>query len=205
MMLVNISYAHQSDSVRHPFYVGVMGGYGSTTWNGLVPTKNNQNAAVTISTPVIVSEGGATWGVLLGYEFTRNFALEGTYTQYPRASISFDEFSLFTFDHDGLQHFISDTETVNLMAKFMLAVPQTNLRVFSSLGAAGIHRNDIIVNGWMLSPTFGFGVNVLFDDRLMGELTGNYTTGYGESRLSPADSYYPFLFSLTLRIAYLFG
>lgn len=204
-MTINTCYAHLPGSVKHPFYIGFMGGYGSTTWNGLVPTKSNQNAAVTISTPVTVSEGGATWGALFGYQFTPHFALEGTYTQYPRASISFDEFSLFTFDHEGLKQFFTDTETVNLMAKFMLIVPETNLRVFSSLGAAGIHRNDIVVNGWMLSPTFGFGVNVLFDDRLMGELTGNYTTGYGESRLSPADSFYPFLFSLTLRIAYLFG
>ena len=38
-------------SSAHPFYVGVDGGYGSTTWNGLVPAPANMNLGMMTSTP----------------------------------------------------------------------------------------------------------------------------------------------------------
>ena len=52
-----------------PFYVGLLGGYGSTTWGSLI------NKDSTTSTPTDVDEGGETYGIFAGYEFTPLFAL----------------------------------------------------------------------------------------------------------------------------------
>ena len=186
----------------HPLYLGVLGGFGSTTWQGLVPSQNNQNGAISMSTPVRVQEGGQVWGAIAGYEFTPFFALEANYTSYPRSYIAFDPESLFTFNHNGLTQFRSDTETLGLMAKVMLVIPQTKMRVFSSAGVANIHRQDIMVKDWRVSPSFGLGFNYQISEHLMGELGGNYVAGYGESQLNPADSYFPFLYSVSLRLAY---
>ncbi|KTD23819.1 Uncharacterised protein [Legionella lansingensis] len=187
----------------HPFYIGVMGGYGSTTWTGLVPTEENQNLALSISTPIEVREGGGVWGVLAGYEFTPYFALEFNYLRYPDAEVSFDPVSLFSFMNNQ-ETLRTKTETLDLKGKIMLVIPTTHLRLYSSAGAAGIHRNDILIDDWRLSPAFGVGLNYRFNEHFMGELGGNYTAGYGEAQLNPSDTYFPFLYSLVLRLAYRF-
>jgi opacity protein-like surface antigen len=86
----------------------------------------------------------------------------------------------------------------------MLQIPRTEFRVFSSAGIAALYREDLIIDDWRASPTFGVGVNYNFTDRIMGEVVANYTAGFGESQLSPADAYYPFLYSITARLAYRF-
>jgi len=189
---------------NHPFYIGGFGGYGSTTWEGLVPTINNQNSAISISTPIEVKEGGGVWGVHTGYEFSPNFALEGSYTRYEDAEVNFDEMSIFTFDHDNLTQFVTRTETLSLMGKLMIFIPRTTLRAFSSLGVANVHRKDMLMNKWRVAPTFGGGFNYHFTEHFLGEINGNYTAGYGESQLNPTDTYFPFLYSVTLRLAYCF-
>jgi hypothetical protein len=185
-------------------YVGAIGGYGSTTWDGLVPSTQNKKLALNISTPIQVSEGGGVAGALVGYEFTPYFALEVNYLKYSNARVVFDEFSLFSFNHEGETEFISSTESYSLMAKIMLIIPKTQFKVFSSAGIADVHRDDIVLNDWRVSPTFGFGLIHPLTEHLMGELSGNYTAGFGESQLSPAESYYPFLYSVTARLAYRF-
>src|SRR3990167_633358 len=83
----------------HPFYFGVQSGYGSTTWQGLVPAQNNQSIAMSMSTPIDVTEGGATRGVFLGYEPIPYFAIEGNYVRYPNATVNFGTDSIFYFDN----------------------------------------------------------------------------------------------------------
>ena len=155
-----------------------------------------------MSTPIKVTEGGSVWGVMLGYEFTPYFALEASYMDYPEAEIAFDKMSLFSFNHDGIKKFTTETETLNLMGKIMLVLPNTYTRVYSSFGVANLHRNDMLVQNWLLTPTFGVGLNFHLTEHIMSELSGNYTAGFGESQLSPADSYYPFLYALSFRLAY---
>src|SRR5690606_17955027 len=115
----------------HPLYFGFQGGGGSTTWFGLVPTQNNQNMALGMSTPIKAQEGGAIWGFLTGFEFNPFFAFEINYLNYPKAHILFDETSLFSFRHEGLIEFYSKTEAYNLMGKISLYVPDTKLRIYS--------------------------------------------------------------------------
>ena len=74
----------------------------------------------------------------------------------------------------------------------MLIIPNTQMRFYSSAGAANVHREDMIVDEWRVSPTFGVGFNYHISEHLMGELAGNYTAGFGESQLNPTYTYFPF-------------
>lgn len=185
-------------------YVGIIGGYGSTTWDGLVPSSRNKNIAMNMSTPIEVREGGGIWGVLAGYEFGPYFAIEGNYLKYPDANVAFDALSLFAFNNDGITKFTSHTEALSLMGKIMMVIPNTGIRAFSGAGATNLHREDIIIDDWRLSPTFAVGFIYSISEHLMGSLVGDYTAGFGESQLNPADTYYPFLYSVTARLAYRF-
>ncbi len=205
-ILQNLAYAAASpmDKFRYPFYIGVTGGYGSTTWEGLVPTQSNQNAATIISTPTSIQEGGLVWGFFGGYEFIPAFALEGSYLRYPNASVNFSPRSLYSFQNGGQTTLNTHTEELSLLAKIMLFIPHTELRAYSGFGAAGVHRYDQLADIWRLSPTFGIGLNYNFTPHIMTELGARYTGGYGESELNPSQDYLPFLYSAFLRLAYRF-
>lgn len=194
--------AEQPILPEHPAYIGVTGGYGATTWDGLVPTPKNQNMAMKTSTPVMVREGGGVWGFFGGYELSPYFALEVNYMRYPKATISFDEESMFAFENDGLIVLDSNAETISAMAKIMLMIPHTKLRAYSSFGVAEIHRWDDMTENRRDSPTFGLGLNYNVSEHIMAELGANYTAGYGESELNPAKDYVPFLYSGFLKLAY---
>lgn len=190
--------------IQHPFYIGALGGIGATTWDGLVPSEENQNLALSLSTPIDSKEGGGVWGIFAGYEFLPYFGVETNYMKYPNATLVFDPISLFSFKNNEQTILLTHTETVNLMGKFMFYIPRTTVKLYSSLGAAGVHRKDLLVSNWHLSPTFGFGVNYNFTPRIMTELGANYTAGYGESQLNPTETYFPFLYSGFVRLAYRF-
>ncbi|KTC88763.1 outer membrane beta-barrel protein [Fluoribacter dumoffii] len=196
--------AETSNLPHHPFYVGAIAGFGSTTWQGLVPSEKNQNVALMLSTPIDVEEGGSAWGVLAGYEFTRFFAIEANYMHFPEANVHFDSISLFSFDHDGLEVLTTKTEVVSLLGKLMVPIPHSHMKIFSGAGVAGVHRKDIVVDDWRPGPTFTVGVNYNFTEHITGEVAGNFTAGYGESQLSPADSYYPFLYSVAAHLIFRF-
>lgn len=189
---------------KHPFYIGVISGYGSTTWGQLVPPQDKINAAVSLSTPIRASEGGAIWGVFAGYELIPTFAIEASYTRYPIADVFFSPDSIFAIEHNNQTYFSTRTEEVALAGKFMLMIPKTKVRAFSSVGAAGVHREDMLTDHWRVSPAFGVGFNYNISEHVMAEIGINYTGGYGESELDPVQDYIPFLYSGFARLAYRF-
>ncbi len=208
ILFSSISAAYAVDKSEqlfsHPFYFGGVGGWGSTTWQGLVPKAENQNWAISLSTPVAVEEGGGVWGLTLGYELTPSFAFEANYMAFPDAKITFDEYSLYSFQENSLI-LNTKTQTASLSAKLMLIVPKTSVRLFSSAGVAGVFRQDQINNSYRVSPTFGFGINVLLTERILAEIGTNYTAGYGESEINPVLDFVPFLYSVFAKVAFRFG
>lgn len=190
--------------INHSLYAGGMIGYGSTTWNGLVPSDQNQNLAISISTPKYTDEGGAVWGLLLGYEITPLFALEANYRRYPDADVGFDIDSLFAFENEDHLSFQTHTETFGVLAKFMVAITGTDARVFSGVGVTGLHRNDEILDDWYATPMFSLGINHTFKEHFMVELSGTFIPGHGESELNPIEDYFPFLISGGVSLAYRF-
>lgn len=189
---------------KHPFYFGAIGGYGKTTWGQLVPEQ--PDFTLSLSTPIRANEGGAVWGAYLGYEIIPQFALEASYMRYPDADLEFSPLSLFAFYHDGQTDMVSHTESASLVAKLMVVIPHTcGFRAYSTFGAAGVHRFDVITNRWRLSPTFGVGFNYLATERIMFEIGTEYVAGYGQSEIEPDQHYVPFLYSGFARISYRFG
>lgn len=194
----NLSNTAQS----HPLYLGVAAGLGSTVWDGLVPSARNQGPAMQTSTPVDVAEGGFVGGFVGGYEFSPFFAVEASYLRYPNAMVTFDEYSLFAYDHEGETKLYTHTETGSIMAKVMLNIPKTRLRFYSAAGVAEIHRWDMLNENLQLSPTFGVGFNYNITDHIMAEFMGSYTAGYGESEINPALDYVPFLYAGFFKLLY---
>jgi hypothetical protein len=199
--LIPQSYAIPANPYFHPYFGGTVG-YGTSTWEYLVP--NRPGAGINLSTPTSVQEGGGAWGVFGGIELLPQFAVEADYQHYPRATLNFDPiYSMFSFDHDGETVLVTHTETVSIQAKLMLPIPKhERLRLYSSFGVGGIHRYDAIVDRWKVTPGFGFGANYTFNSHIMLELGAEYLAGYGQSDLNPAEHFIPFLYSVFLRFAY---
>ncbi|MBA2648656.1 MAG: porin family protein [Legionella sp.] len=185
------------------FYGGFQSGYGSTTWRGLVPPDVKQNEAILISTPKATNEGGIAYGFFGGYEFSTHFAVEGFYLRYPKADIYFIKDSIFAYEHDRCS-FNSFSTAIGLLAKLMLPLPNTPFRLFSTVGFAHNQRKDEIYEEALFSPSFGAGIVFNMTTHLMAQLGFNYIAGYGESELSPINSFIPFLYSGTLGFAYRF-
>jgi hypothetical protein len=202
--LISISCCAEESTAQqnYPWYVGAMGGYGTTTWANLVP-KNMSDAMMT-SIPIRVAEGGSVWGFYGGYQFMPAFALELSYMQYPTADLYFDSSSLFSFDHDGRTKLRTHTSRIGLVGKFILAIPRTPLKAYSSFGPAEVHRNDAVFDKWRLSPMFGVGLIYDVNPHMTTELATEYVAGYGQSELDPAEHFIPFLYSVFLRVAYRF-
>lgn len=190
-----------ADVFKYPFYLGAVGGWGATTWQGLVPTDENQNSALSISTPIEVKEGGGVWGFSAGYELTPFFAFEANYMHFPDALLTFDQDSFFAFEQDGLTELRTHTQTASLIAKIMLVLPKTSMRLFSGAGVASVWRNDTLNATYRISPTFAVGVNMNFNEHLMGELGTTYTAGYGEPEINPTKDFVPFLYSFFVKAA----
>lgn len=186
------------------FYVGINAGYGSTTWDGLVPSPKNKNEVICISAPTEAVEGGVLWGVLAGVEFNPYLALEATYQQYPHAKIIFEETSLFAYDHHEHKGLTSDTDSISLVAKVMTFIPNTCARIFSGVGLAVTHRDDIVYDRRKIKPTFVFGANFTADRHWMLEVGVTYTAGDGQAELDPVKDYVPFLYSAGVRLDYRF-
>lgn len=206
-LVSSVLYAshHARDQFLHPLYLGAVGGWGSTTWEGLVPRADKQNAAMSISTPVSVQEGGRVWGFSAGYELIPEFALEANYMVFPNAKINFDEYSLYTFEQ-GIVSLNTKTQTVSLSAKIMFQIPDApSIRLFSSAGVASVFRQDDINSCYRISPTFAFGLNRMLSDRILIEIGANYTAGYGESEINPVMDFVPFLYSGYGKLAIYFG
>lgn len=194
-----------SELYANKYYVGGVGGSGYTTWRGLVPSEENRNDAISISTPILVREGGAMWGLVAGYEVTPYFAVEANYMHFPAAIITFDEDSLFSFDNDGMTKLTSRTQTGSIMGKVMLLIPDSPFRIYSGAGIATVWRSDEINTAHRVSPAFAVGITLNVNKNIMFEAGTNYIAGYGESEINPVNDFIPFVYSFYGKIALRFG
>ena len=108
---------------------------------------------------------------------------------------------MFAFEKDGRTDLYTKTHTGSVIAKVMLVIPGTSMRLFSGAGVASVWRADEIDSEYRISPTFAFGANVNFTEHLMAEIGANYTAGYGESEINPVNDFVPFLYSIFGKLA----
>ena len=187
---------------RHPAYFGLTVGSGATTWQELVPNEQNPESVIFLSTPIGTHENNFVWGLFAGYELIPYFALEFAYEHFPDTTIYLAPENIYYDGSNDLTQFTTHSEAVTVSGKYMFYLPHTTIRAYSSVGAAEVHRSDIIVNRWHLSPTFGIGFNYNFTEHGMIEIGFNYIAGYGVSELKPVNDYMPFLYSGFIKLAY---
>lgn len=203
LILTNNCQAVPEGIFSHPLYFGIGAGFGATTWYALVPQSNQQNKAMSISTPKHVNEGGGTVNIFAGFDITQTFGLEFGYYHYANAKVGFAEDSLFEFNHH-IYDLVTRTDSYYFMTKFMVQIADTAARAYSGLGFAMLHRRDQVNSHYRKTPSFDIGINYNIAEHWMADLNGNFTAGYGASEICPADDFMPFVYSIIARLAYRF-
>lgn len=190
-------------SVPNPIYIGISGGYGSTTWSQLTVNSSSPAAA---SSPIAANDDGFVWGFLLGYQFSKNFALEANYMNFPKSTITFAPFSFYFPTNPNSVTINSYTHAFSLFAKFIVPIHFVNhLSVFANAGAEYTHRDDILADKGRLGAIFGFGFIYALSQHISAQLAAQFYTGYGKAEILPANDYIPFLYQIQLALAYHFS
>jgi hypothetical protein len=214
------STSNNSIFPKKTFYFGVNMGDGSTEWKYLVDTSDPGNPSVT--TPSSVSEGGPSWGVVLGYDVNKNFALELQYMQFANANIQLFSDSPY-LDQSGNQipGIISRTDAYSLSGKFLVQIGHTHLRAFAEIGVGTVRRVDPLVNYQVstnpppfsnytganrtvscVTPYLSSGLVYNLTPHWMIESGFQYYTGFGKSQVDPVASFIPFAWDAYGRLAY---
>ncbi|OGT48455.1 MAG: hypothetical protein A3E82_03925 [Gammaproteobacteria bacterium RIFCSPHIGHO2_12_FULL_38_11] len=190
------------------FYLGVNVGGGSTEWKYLVDTTDPSDTSYT--TPESVTEGGPSWGLVLGYDLSKNFAIEMQYMQFANANIQLSQYSPYP-----LSSMISKTDAYSLSGKFLVPMGHTHLRAFAAVGAGFVQRQDPLVNfdpditftnnvkrTSCVTPYMSTGLVYSFTQHWMLESGFQYYTGFGASEVDPVADFIPFAWDAYARLAY---
>lgn len=202
------------------FYFGVNLGGGSTEWKYLVDTTDPGDPSIT--TPTSVTEGGPSWGIVIGYDLNKNFAVEAQYMQFANADIQLSPFSTYK-DQNGNQilSITSQTDAYSISGKFLAQVAHTHMRAFAAIGVGIVQRSDPLVNYQAgdnpppfsnytgtnhhtscATPYLSTGVVYSFTRHWMLESGFQYYTGFGKSEVNPVSSFIPFAWDAYGRLAY---
>lgn len=182
-------------------YFGISMGGGSTEWKYLVDTTDHPNDTDAV-TPTNVNEGGPSWGVALGYDLSKNFAIEFQYMQFADSHITFDEFGQASYNLTSAT-VVSKTDAYSLSGKFLVPVGnRTHLRAFAAVGAGLVQRKDVIHTGSCTTPYLSTGLDYNFTAHWIMESGFQYYTGFGASEEYPATDFIPFAWDAYARLAY---
>lgn len=173
-------------------YAGLSIGYGQTTWPELV-TKDK---LVYVSAPVEAHDFGTIWGVFLGYQFGRSFALEANYTRYPNTRLFFDEYTFYY----PVREFTTHTQVFSTLAKFIIPIANSRINAFLDAGVGFTHRNDILAKVTRVGPTFGLGFMSNASRRILVELGFEYYAGYARSNHLPVKDFIPFVYGVYFKL-----
>lgn len=187
-------------NAKHPFYAGVLLGYGSTDWDRL----SSSDLLVNISTLKKADDDGLAWGLFAGVDIIPHFGLEFDYTRFANTTIQLSPFTIYNVPTNKLT-FTSKTELYSLIGKFMVPIPHTPIRAFADAGVGFTHRSDILANTVHVGPTFGAGFNMNIGPRVLAEIGFQYTTGFGRSGEKPVIDYVPYTYTAHFKLAYRFS
>lgn len=215
------SDAVDSDPLAYLFpkkttYIGVNLGGGSTEWKYLVDTVDGTIPASVMSTPESVVEGGPSWGIVFGYDVTKNLAIEMEYTRFADANIKFSPTSRYVLI-DHVSQMISKTQAYSLSGKFFAQVAHTRLRAFAGVGASLVSRGDVLARDnasstntttiktlSCMTPYMAAGLNYTAERHVLLESGFQYFTGFGQSEIHPVYGFVPFVWDAYFRLAYQF-
>lgn len=181
--------------LQHPYYVGLISGYGNTDWSQLV----SQDQASSANTPLSASGSGAIIGALFGYQLLQNIAIEAQYVHYPNSQVTLLPDNGI---YNGPNQFDSSTDYYALLAKVSAPFDHDRYEVFGTLGAARVVRSDVYVNIHDFRPTFGFGLSDIQWTHWNLSLAFNYTPGTGTAAYNTVSDYIPYLYAGELILTY---
>lgn len=183
---------------RH-VYIGVNIGGGSTEWKYL---KDVDDKTTPPSLPQSVSEGGPSWGAVLGYVVSKNFSMELQYMQFADAHIKL-KFPIK--EYNRLTNFVSSTDAYSISGKFSAQVAKTHLHGFAAVGAGLVERQDVLVGKKScITPYMSAGLDYIPTVHWILESGFQYYTGFGASNLHPVKYFIPFAWDAYFRLAYQF-
>ncbi len=202
----------------YPFYVGASTGYGSTNWDGLVNQDSVNYPYVETSAPSAAQDKGLVYGLFAGYNFTKNFAVEFRYIDFPTATVVFGPPT--NYNANNVASFQTSTYTYSLVGKVITPIGESPFSVFADAGLVYTHRSDVLANSDMNAQGFDQGMNGkkynyggMFGAGLYYQLTqhlftgfeGTYGSGYGQSIEYPAKTYIPFTYAIQIEMGYRFA
>lgn len=190
-----------------PLYIGATVGYGTTVWSLMVAQRSDSLA--TFASPIHAKDDGVTGGVIIGYYFSRYFALEATYVHFPDTSLAFlnpTVYSVWQDNYDGYDYMKSRSFAVGVSAKFIIPIKYIqHLHVFASVGGGAVLRRDFLTNDKTVghaSGIFGAGFIYNFPHHILSQIGFQLFTGYGKASSEPVLNYIPFLWQVNLALAY---
>lgn len=205
-------------------YFGVNMGNGSTEWKYLVDTTDPHDPSYT--TPSGVTEGGPSWGVVFGYDVSKNFSIEMQYMQFANAHIQLSPYSPYVdANNNQIMSIVSKTDAYSISGKFFAQLGLTRLRAFAAIGAGIVQRTDPLVNytnsgtayanpppfsnytgksatATCVTPYLSSGLDYSFSRHWILESGFQYYTGFGRTQLDPVASFIPFAWDVYGRLAY---
>lgn len=196
-------------------YVGLNIGGGSTEWKYLVDKSDGSIPAAVTNTPETVTEGGPSWGCVLGYDLAKSFSIEFQYISFADAHIQFSPLSVYVI-RDHVDHMISKTDAFSLSGKFFAQLPHTRLRPFAAVGVGMVRRYDVLALTVgqpvpddttvkeidCVTPYMSSGLNYSVTRHWMFESGFQYYTGFGAAEIHPVYGFVPFAWDAYFRIAY---
>lgn len=195
----------QSYFTSRSVYIGVNVGGGSTEWKYLVDSIDPiEFPAARWATPKSVREGGASWGVVLGYNVSKNFAVELQYVKFSDVHMTFYKMSPYTLK-DGVTGMVSHTWAYSVSGKFFAQLAETHMRAFSAVGVGVVHRQDVLAKSNLcVTPYMSAGLNYALTHHIFLESGFQYYTGFGASEAHPVYDFIPFAWDAYFRFTYQF-
>jgi hypothetical protein len=182
-------------SLKHPLIIGVGTGYGNTDWQFLT----SKNPMAQLSSPDSAKDQGIAENLFLAYQFSPRFLLEASFTHFSTSFVHFVKGNIYDPNYNAFT-LKSHTQTINFSSQLSLPIQHSKFFIYSSLGASITHRNDKLNNRWHLGPLFGGGIGYEPTKKTFTEFGFDYTAGYGEAEVNPANDYIPFTYYIYFQV-----
>jgi len=181
-------------TVDNPFYVGVQTGYGNTDWARLV----SQDDLSATATPVTATGDGVTYGLLAGYQVVPRIAIEAEYLHFADSHLTFMTPNVY-----NVTDVTSKTNYYALITK-VFVLTNSDFRLYGDIGAARVTSASELADNTHTGLTFGFGADYSISEHWLGIFSFEYTPGTAVAAENASAQYVPYLYSLTLGMAYRF-
>jgi len=178
------------------YYLGLIGGWAKVDWDPIISTDE----ATLVSNPTQADGKGGLFGLDVGMQWNKYFALEAEFIRMPDTYLNFSPAAYPAY------HTLSTTSTMDFAAvifKVMLPLGATPISLFTDIGPAYQHRDDDVANKTIYTGTFGAGALYRATEHWQYEVSFQYAPGYGKSIATPMDEYVPEIYAGTFKLNYL--